>query len=232
MFTNLFYLCNVIIMKKYKVLFFDTDGTLLDTLQDILEAVNFALRKLGYQKQYNYEEGKTLIGGGAYVLAKRAISFTKVSEEQYQEYEETFFRKYLELQDQSTKPYPGMIELLKKCQKKYQLFVVSNKPQIILDDIIQKMFPKDTFIELGGHRPNNPEKPDPILINEFVKKYHLQKEECLMIGDSHTDIETAINAGVDSLLVTYGYGFYTDELKKKATYVANSIDELSRLLDD
>lgn len=217
--------------KQYKALFFDTDGTLLDTLLDILDAVNYALRECGYTKQYEYEEGKKLIGGGAYKLAERAISFTKPSQEKYDQFQKLFFEKYLELQDHTTKPFEGMRELLLSLKEKYQLFIVSNKPQFLLDDIITKTFPKGLFVESCGHKIENPEKPNPLLINYLVDKYHLKKEECLFIGDSVTDIQTAINGGVDSCLVTFGYGINIDLFKEKATYVADSVLDLANLLE-
>ena len=217
-------------MKKYNALFLDTDGTLLDTLQDILNAVNFALKGCGYDKQYSYEEGKKLIGCGAYVLAQRAISFAHPSEEKYKKFEELFFKKYLELQDETTKPFDGLTELLLSIKDHYKLFIISNKPQFLLDDIIKKTFPEGLFIEACGHKIENPEKPDPILINYLVDKYHLNKKECLFIGESITDIQTAINGNVDSCLVTYGYGVNIDSFKEKATFVANSVEDLSKLL--
>ena len=216
--------------KQYKALFFDTDGTLLDTLQDILSAVNYALKECGYTKQYEYEEGKKLIGGGAYKLAERAISFTTPSKEKYEQFQKLFFEKYLELQDQTTKPFDGMSELLLSIRDKYKLFIVSNKPQFLLDDIIKKTFPQGLFIEACGHKIENPEKPNPILVNYLVKKYHLKKNECLFIGDSITDIQTAINGQVDSCLVRFGYGVNIDSFKEKATYVADSVSDLANLL--
>lgn len=216
--------------KKYKALFFDTDGTLLDTLQDILDAVNNALKECGYSKHYEYEEGKKLIGGGAYKLAERAISFTTPSKEKYDQFQKLFFEKYLELQDRTTKPFKGMTELLLSLKENYQLFIISNKPQFLLDDIIAKTFPKGLFVEACGHKIENPEKPNPILINYLVAKYQLKKEECLFIGDSITDIQTAINGEVDSCLVTFGYGVNIDSFKEKATYVANSVFDLANLL--
>lgn len=216
--------------KKYKALFFDTDGTLLDTLQDILDAVNYSLKECGYTKQYQYEEGKKLIGGGAYKLAKRAISFAPPTKEKYDQFQKLFFEKYLQLQDHTTKPFDGMIDLLLSLKENYKMYIVSNKPQFLLDDIISKTFPNDLFIEVCGHKIENPEKPDPILINYLVDKYHLNKNECLMIGDSLTDIQTAINGCVDSCLVTFGYGLNIESIKEKATYVANSVEDLSKLL--
>lgn len=216
--------------NKYKALFLDTDGTLLDTLQDILTAVNYSLRECGFDKQYEYEEGKKLIGGGAYKLAERAVSFTTLTKEKYEQFQNLFFEKYLELQDATTKPFKGMTELLLSLKDNYKLFIVSNKPQFLLDDIIKKTFPAGLFIEACGHKPENPEKPNPILINYLVDKYHLDKKECLFIGDSITDIETAINGQVDSCLVTFGYGVNIDSFKEKATYVASSVSDLANLL--
>jgi len=214
---------------KYRNIFFDMDGTLLDTLEDILTAVNQALKDCGYSKQYKYEDGKKLIGNGAYILAQRALSFINYTEEELITFRERFFDYFIQFQDQTTKPYAGMVELLRELKIKYNLFVISNKPESLLKIICTEKFGKDIFIDVFGHIVGNPEKPDPFGVNSIIKKYCLKREECIYIGDSEVDVNTAKNANIDCCLVTYGYVQYTNELIKKAVFTASNIEELRKL---
>lgn len=205
------------------------DGTLLDTLQDILDAVNYALKECGYDKVYTYEEGKKLIGGGGYVFAKRALSYKPHTEEELAIFRDHFFQRYGEFQNRTTKPYDGMIDLLNDLKKKYRLFVISNKPDFLLREIVHEKYGVDIFVDVIGHKEDNPEKPDPFSVNYMIKKYNLKREECLYVGDSDVDVNTAINSHIDCCLVTYGYGSYTSDLIKKAAFTASNVTEFRKL---
>lgn len=214
---------------QIKNIFFDMDGTILDTLQDILDAVNFALKECGYERVHTYEDGKRFIGGGAYVLAARALAFTDYTDEELTKFREVFFQHYQEFQDRNTKPFPGMINFLRDLKKKYRLFIISNKPDFLLQEIVHKKLEDSLFCDLIGHKEENPEKPDPFAVNEMISKHHLNRDECIYVGDSIIDIQTAINAKVKSCLVTYGYGQYNKELLKKADYTASNVEDLRKL---
>lgn len=216
---------------KYKYLIFDTDGTLLDSLQDILNAVNLSLKECGYNKEYKYEEGKALIGSGASTLAKRALSFANPKPEEFEKFKALFFKYYSQMQGKTTKPFDGLTNLLVSLKNKgYRLFIASNKPHALLNEIIDAKFPKDLFEDWIGQIPGNKIKPDPYIVNLLCDKYNIDKKKCLYIGDSHFDVETAKNAHIDVALVTYGYGDYKKELLDEATHVINSIKELEDLL--
>ena len=216
---------------KYKDLIFDTDGTILDSLQDIVSAINQSLKECGYDKEYNYDEGKKLIGGGASTLVDLSLSFTNPSEEQYKKFQKLFLKYYQKMQVETTKPYDGIVDMLLSLKKKgYRFFIASNKPHKFLNEIIATKFPKDLFEDWIGQIPGNKIKPDPYIINVLCEKYNIDKKSCLYVGDSHFDVETAKNAKIDVALVTYGYGHYTKELLGEATYVVNSIKELEKLL--
>lgn len=203
------------IFMKYKAVIFDLDGTLLDTLFDIVGAVNFALEQTGNDKRYSYEEGILLIGSGAYTLARRAYSFKQASEEEFLKFQQLFFDTYLERQGRTTKPFGGIVELLSNLKSRgIKLCVASNKPDHLLKIILNEKMPSIAFDVAKGHKPGYKEKPDPRIVNEIKQSLLLNDDECLYIGDSHTDIETAKNANIDICLVTYGYEKYTDELKK------------------
>lgn len=216
---------------KYKYLIFDTDGTILDSLNDLLRAINAALKECGYDKYYEYEEGKSLIGSGAYEFATRAMSFTKYSKEEFDKFRELFYRNYLKMQGETTKPFDGITNLLVSLKEKgYLLFIASNKPHKMLTEIICDKFPDDLFEDWIGEIPGNKIKPDPQILNILCRKYNLNKKDCLYIGDSNVDVETCKNAKMDVALVTYGYGNYKKELLDEATYVVNSVKELEQLL--
>jgi len=216
---------------KYKNVFFDLDGTLLDTLGDIVKAVNRALKEQGYDRVHTYESGKALIGNGAKVLVTRSLEGFNYTSEQFDSFF-LLFKKYYELyQKDTTKPFDGVLDMLADLKKRgHMLFIFSNKPAHLLTLISDKCFPKGLFSEEIGHREGYKAKPDPTGINEIIEKYKLNRNECVYVGDSIVDIETAKNANIDCCLVTYGYSNYTTELKEKATYVANSPSEIKNLL--
>lgn len=216
---------------KYDTLIFDTDGTILDSLKDILFAVNSALKECGYEKVYEYKEGFALIGSGAHELARRALSFANPSEDEFNKFEKLFFANYAKNQGKTTEPFEGLTDLLIDLKKAgYRLFIASNKPQNLLTEIIDAKFPNDLFEDWIGQIPGNKIKPDPYIVNILLRKYGLEREKCLYIGDSVVDVKTAINAKMDVCLVTYGYGKYTRELLAEADYVVNSVEELKTLL--
>lgn len=217
---------------KYKYLIFDADGTILDSLQDILNAVNLALKDCGYNKEYSYEEGKKLIGSGAFTLAKRALAFANPKPDEYKKFESLFFNYYPQMQGKTTEPFEGLTNVLVNLKEKgYKLFIASNKPHILLNEIIDEKFPTDLFEDWIGQIPGNKIKPDSQIIDILTRKYSLDKEYCLYIGDSDVDVLTAKNAKIDVALVTYGYGDYKKELLAEATFVVNSVQELRKLLD-
>lgn len=216
---------------KYKNLIFDTDGTLLDSLQDLLNAINLALNECGYNKSYNYEEGKSIIGSGVKSYVSRALSFTNPSEEQKKKFQEIFIKYFPKMQSKTTKPFDGLTNLLVSLKNKgYRLFIASNKPHVLLNKIIDDKFPSDLFEDWIGEIPGNKIKPDPQIVNILCDKYNLDKTETLYIGDSDVDVLTAKNAKIDIALVTYGYGDYKKELLAEATFVVNSVKELEQLL--
>jgi len=216
---------------KYKCLIFDLDGTLLDSLQGILDAANLSFKELGYNVHRTFEDGKYYIGAGAIEFARRAMKGTEIPLEKEQEVMERFLINYQRIQSESTKPFKGIVELLEDLQKEgYYLAIASNKPQILLDPIVKQLFPTIKFKAALGQRKNTPEKPNPHIIFEIEKACKVNQDECLYVGDSEYDYKTAHNAGIDSVICKYGFGFYNQPWVKKATYLVNSVEELRKLL--
>lgn len=212
---------------KYKCLIFDLDGTLLDSLQGILDAVNLSFKELGYNIERKYEEGKYFIGAGAIEFARRAMSGQNIPPEKETEVMERFLVNYDRIQSIATKPFKGVEETLKFLEKSgYLLAIASNKPQILLEPIVKKLFPDIHFKVALGQRINTPEKPDPFVIYEIMKSLKLEPEDCVYIGDSEYDYMTAHNAGIDCVICEYGYGFYDKPWFKKIKKTIKSIKDL------
>ena len=216
---------------KYKCLIFDLDGTLLDSLQGILDAANLSFKELGFNVLRTFEEGKHFIGAGAIEFARRAMKGTNIPLEKEQEVMERFLVNYQRIQSEATKPFKGIVELLEDLEKEgYYLAIASNKPQILLDPIVSQLFPTIKFKAALGQRINTPEKPNPHIIFEIENICKVSQDECLYIGDSEYDYKTAHNAGIDCLICKYGFGFYDEPWVKKATYLVDAVDELRKLL--
>ncbi len=193
-----------------KTIIFDLDGTILDTLQDLTNAVNHGL------KTYNLAEMgidfvRKAIGNGTQVLIRRCI-FDNLTENEIQAVFNSFKSYYLDHYDDYTRPYPGIKELLTELKGKCKIAVVSNKDDDLVNKLINKEFP-GLFDIIQGSYFDKPKKPDPYLINKITKENNLNKEECLYIGDTNVDKESADNAGLQYHLVSYGYRS-KEELKK------------------
>lgn len=217
---------------KYKCAIFDLDGTVLESLQGILDAVNMSFKQLGFNVERTYEEAKYFIGAGAIEFARRAMKGQNIPLDREQEVMETFLVNYAKTQSEVTKPFKGILELFEELRKNgVKVCIASNKPQILLEPVLKQLFPTFNFDVAYGQRPNKPEKPDPFIIFEIFKELHVEPDECIYIGDSEYDYETAHNAGIDSVIVRYGYGFYDKPWIKKATYIVDSVNELRELLN-
>jgi len=218
---------------KYKALIFDLDGTLLDTLRGITDAVNATFKELGYNVQHDYVTAKNFIGAGAINFVKRACKGMDINEEQGALIGETFLKYYDKLQGTNTTLFPGIRELLDDLKKAgYLICLASNKPQILLEHVIDDKFPGFEFDVRLGQRKGIPYKPDPYVIREIEERFKLLPSECLYIGDSEYDYQTAFNAKIDCCIVKYGYGFYDQDFVKKSTYNVDSVKDLRKLLLD
>ena len=211
-------------MYFYKGVVFDLDGTLLNTIEDIRNAVNYALNDLGYN-ELPIDTVKEFVGSGVNVLINRIINHLDILEDKKEECFVLLKAKYLDYyekcQFECTKPYDGIIDVLSKLkQKGIKIAVLSNKPNNDTQRIINHYFP-DTFDFVFGQMDSYPVKPDPGLLNHIIDCFELDRKEILYIGDSDVDILTAKNAYVDS--VGAGYGFKSRDflIKSGAKYVIN-----------
>ena len=207
-----------------KTLIFDLDGTILDTLQDLKNAVNHALNFYNLPEK-DLEFVRKAIGNGTTILIKRCTP-SSLSDEERQKVFDVFKAYYLSHYADYTKPYPGMKEMLSKFKGKVTLALVSNIDNDLTNKIITKQYPV-LFDIVQGSYLDHPKKPDPYLINKIIKENNINIDECLYIGDTNVDKESATNVGLPYLLVNYGYRT-KEELEKMCPIdtTISSIDEL------
>ena len=219
------------IFMAYRHFFFDLDGTLLDTIADIANAISDALAKRGFQRRYDRESAKALIGNGADALLHRALVGFSEDPQEFEALKKEYLPLYKAYQGRDCDPFPGLPEtLLELAQKGVDFSIVTNKPDELSKIIISKKLPQIPFRFILGHIEGNPVKPNPYLVEKILKETGWKKEECLFIGDSYVDLETGKNAGLKSALCTWGYDLHYDDLKKVADHILNQPRDLLDLI--
>ena len=214
-----------------KLIIFDLDGTLLNTIGDLADAVDYVMRSRNLPEHTNAEY-RQMVGGGIKRLVERALPAELAENEQYVEECVTQFRSYyVDNIDRHTIPYEGIPELLRKLQRDgVKMAVASNKFQHGTDRLVAKFFGDIEFIAIEGNRDGAPLKPNPEIIHNILRIASLEPCDAVMVGDSGIDIRTAIAAGIDSIGVSWGFR-YADELYAAgATTVVTTAEELERAI--
>ena len=214
-----------------KLVIFDLDGTLLNTIGDLADAVDYVMRSRNLPEHTNAEY-RQMVGGGIKRLVERALPAELAANEAYVEECVTQFRRYyVDNIDRHTIPYEGMPELLRKLQSMgIKLAVASNKFQHGTDRLVAKFFGDIDFVAVEGNREGAPLKPDPEIANNILRIAGINREECVMVGDSGIDIRTAKAADIDSIGVSWGFRFAEELYDAGATIVATTMEELERAL--
>ena len=185
-------------------LIFDLDGTLVDSLQGIAASLNHALVLSGLPT-HSHQAVRGFIGNGARVLIQRAVPIN-ADEALINTLKQAFKSDYDLTWPSGTFPYAGIVELLESLQKHgYPLAVLSNKPHPFTAAIVAGIFPSIRFAVVLGQRAGIPHKPDPAGALEISSVLGLSPRDCSMIGDSTMDLETARNAGMRAVAVTWGF---------------------------
>ena len=212
---------------KYKLAIFDLDGTLLDTIDDLKEAVNHAMSLRGFPT-FTRDEVMAMVGHGARNLMRKALPLGHKDDDMVDAAYDDFKAYYITHIDVHTKPFPGIHDLLTQLhQEGVMLAVASNKFQEGTEHLIKEFFPEIPFVAVLGGRPDFPLKPDPEIVNEVLRKAGIEKEDAVMIGDSDTDMETAANGGIMGIAVNWGY---RDMSSIENLKVAHSVEELHQIL--
>lgn len=184
-----------------KTVIFDLDGTLLNTLEDLKDATNFALSKFGYPER-SLEEVRCFVGNGVKKLIERAVPDNC---ENIDECLCVFKQNYSENMCNHTAPYNGILKILSDL-KSYgvKIGVVSNKFDSAVKDLCKKYFGDLVDVAIG-QADDVPKKPAPDGVFKAMKELNAEKNSTVYVGDSDVDVETAKNANLTSIGVTWGF---------------------------
>ena len=200
----------------------DLDGTLLDTLEDLKDGVNYALARFGYP-QRTLEEVRRFVGNGAKQLIEQAVP----EGADPQPVLETFRVYYAANCQIKTKPYDGIPGALAELGKKYPMAVVSNKPDGAVKSLCEQYFPG---IYARGESGDCPRKPAPDMV--FKAMAEIGVEACVYVGDSEVDVVTARNAGIPCLSVLWGFRDRADMEAVGGEHFCETTDELVEKLEE
>ena len=208
-----------------KLAIFDLDGTLIDTIEDLVTAVNHALGLRGLP-QHSIAQYRDMVGHGIRQLVINALG-PAAGDPLTDEVLADFVDYYVAHIDVHTRPYPGMQQLLADLQKKgIRLSVASNKFQQGTEKLVREFFPDIHFVAVLGNSPELPLKPDAAVVQLIMEKAGVSREETVFVGDSATDMKTAANGGVRSIGVSWGFHPRTDLQESGAMDIAESAEEL------
>lgn len=213
-------------MKKLVIL--DFDGTLVNTLTDVAICFNRSLDEYGFPT-HPIEQYKDFVGGNLETVVSRLLPSTQVNEENIDLVKNYYREIYLESPKLHSKPYPGMERFLERlADVGVRVGINTNKGQALTDALCGTLFPDYPFIGIYGYMQGQPFKPDPHAVCCMMEEAGADKSEAVYIGDGKNDIQTAENAGVDMVLVSWGQG--TDE-DFKNPYVTTIVDTVDELID-
>lgn len=196
-----------------RLVIFDLDGTLLNTIADLGTACNVALTQLGYPT-HKISHYPKLVGNGVNRLIYRALPEDQQNEANIARMREYFIPYYNAHNCVYTTPYEGIPEVLRTLKSQHiHLAVASNKYNTATQAIVNHYFP-NTFDIVLGERPNIPRKPNPQIVFDILNTIKIKPEEVLYVGDSDVDIRTAQAAGIEHIACTWG--FCTEEKLRQA----------------
>lgn len=189
----------------YKAILFDVDGTLLNTLEDLSDAVNRVLAGKGFPT-HKLEAYRYFIGDGSAMLITRALPEEKRNDDTIRSCIEMFIEDYGRNWNVKTKPYDGVTEMLDALMARgLKIAALSNKPHEFTKRCVNDLLPNWTFEVVLGYRDAVPLKPDPASALEVAKRLNIPPVDFLFLGDSAVDMKTAIAAGMYPVGVLWGY---------------------------
>ncbi len=213
-----------------KLVIFDLDGTLLNTIADLAAATNYALTQFGYPT-HTTDAYRFFVGNGINKLFERALPETARTPENVLRIRSKFVPYYNVHNADLSRPYPGIENLLNLLQQHHiQIAVASNKYQEATAKLIGQYFPNIHFTAVFGQRDNVPTKPDPQVVNEIIQLAGVCKEEVVYIGDSGVDMQTGLNAQVTTVGVCWGFRPKSELQEFHPDYLAEKPEEIAQFL--
>lgn len=214
---------------KYMIAIFDLDGTILNTLEDLADSTNYALKTCGYPER-TMDEVRQFVGNGIRKLMERAVPEGTPVEE-IDRVHETFTAHYKVHCADKTRPYDGIMELLQNLKKDgCKLAVVSNKADYGVQELCKQYF-DGVFDFAVGEREGIRKKPAPDSVNEVLKTLGCSRDRAVYIGDSDVDIQTAANAQMDHIIVDWGFRDVPFLIAKGAKVLVEKPEEILEIVE-
>ena len=211
---------------NYKSVFFDLDGTLIDTLEDIAASMNKALKLRGFP-ELPTGDYRDKVGWGINRLAYLCIPEGERKPETVDLVASCAAEFYAETPLLYSRPYPGILELLSVLKhRKIRMSVITNKPDPVAQKVLASLFPADTFECVRGEIMGSPRKPDPACVWEVLVDLDLMPSSIIIMGDSEIDMEMATASGCYALGVSWGYRSRDTIEKAGARKIIDHPDEL------
>ncbi len=235
---------------RYKAAIFDMDGTVLNTLDDLTDAINYTMKETGHRADYTNEIVRNFFGSGVEVAIKRALATENGMPEAELEYigtkghetvpgvDETEAAKLIAVYkpyynahcNDKTGPYPGILELVKKLRAEGVVCaVVSNKPDEAVQPLAEQHFPEMFDFVLGEKKPLL-RKPARDMCDYVLAQLGINKEDAVYIGDSEIDLQTAINGEMDCISVAWGFRSEQFLKEHQAKMIVKKAEEIADII--
>lgn len=213
-----------------KLVIFDLDGTLLNTIYDLAQSTNFALAENGFPThevaEYNY-----FVGNGINKLFERALPEGERTEANIARIREKFLIHYDQHNADKSRPYEGIPKLLETLDKRgILLAVASNKYQAATEKLVAHFFPQIHFAAIFGQREGIPTKPNPQIVEDILGITNIGINETLYVGDSGVDMQTALNSKVEACGVTWGFRPIKELEQFHPAHIVHTPEEILKLI--
>ncbi len=210
-------------MLQFKAALFDLDGTLLNTLDDLTDSVNYALDRFGYPLRQP-QDIRRFLGNGSKALIRRSLP-EGTGEDILAKVHTVYLAWYSAHAQIKTGPYEGIPELLNELKKQdIKIAVLSNKGDGQVKALTKAFFPQADFA--AGERPGIPRKPNPESVLEVLRYFSVSPQEAIYVGDSEVDIQTARNAGMTAVAVGWGFRDKEELLAHTPDFLLNHPSDL------
>lgn len=217
------------VKQMIDTIIFDLDGTLLNTLEDLKDSVNFALEKQGFPLR-TLSEIRSFVGNGIRLLMERSVP-ENTDLEVFDCCFADFCEYYKAHMEDKTAPYDGINDMLSNVKKTgFKTAIVTNKADFAAQDLCRRMFGKNIDLVVGSS-DDRPNKPAPDGVFYALEKLNSNVENTIFVGDADTDILTAKNAGLPSIGVLWGFRDREIIENEGAEYIVESVKDLEILLD-
>lgn len=214
---------------KFKGVIFDLDGTLVDSLHDIADAMNSVLKSYNFPT-HSYEAHQSFIGSGLRSLVSKSLPLAHNNEKQIDTCFNSMIEVYRDNCTHKTKPYDGIIELLDNLNSRnIKLSILSNKADEFTKKIAQALFP-NYFDPIVGLTIEAHKKPNPIGALEISKTLGIKPEEIIYVGDTGIDMQTATNANMFAVGVSWGFRSAEELTLSGAKAIVNNPMDLIQIL--